>query len=108
MHKQLPLTRRYITELLPAICNAAGIENADQYKGHSFRRGGATSLARAGVHDHTIKKMGRWKSGAYHLYIDHSDNQVRQAAVQAATYTTQSCVTGKNVNHATSTKTRRH
>jgi hypothetical protein len=69
------------------LCAAASIGNAHQYKGHSFRRGGATSLARAGVQEHTIKKMGRWKSSAYQLYIDHSHVQIKEAAVKAATHT---------------------
>jgi site-specific recombinase XerD len=94
--QQLPLTRRYITEQLPTLCAAAGIAHAEDYKGHSFRRGGATSLARAGVQWHTIKKMGRWKSNAYQLYIDHSHTQLKQAAVQAATHN--QSYTGKNAH----------
>jgi integrase len=94
--QQLPLTRRYITEQLPTLCAAAGIEHAHDYKGHSFRRGGATSLARAGVQSYTIKKMGRWKSNAFQLYIDHSHVQLKDAAVKAATHNQSS--KGKNVH----------
>ena len=38
--------------------------------GLSLRRGGATTLAASGVPDRVIRAMGRWKSGAYRLYID--------------------------------------
>ena len=31
---------------------------------------GATTLAASGVPDRVIRAMGRWKSGAYRLYID--------------------------------------
>ena len=39
------------------------------YAGHSLRIGGAVSLKRAGVAEHIIQKLGRWKSDAYKLYI---------------------------------------
>ena len=40
------------------------------YFGHSFRRGGATSLAANGVADGMIQILGRWVSDCYKLYID--------------------------------------
>ena len=40
---------------------------------HSFRRGGATALAAAGVPTHVIQVMGRWKSNAYARYIEIPD-----------------------------------
>lgn len=94
--RQTPLTRRCITQLLPTLCAAAGIAHAEDYKGHSFRRGGATSLARSGAQWHTIKKIGRWKSDAYQLYIVETDTQFRQAAVNAATH--HESYKGKNVS----------
>ena len=36
---------------------------------HSFKADLATALARAGVEEAQIKLMGRWKSGAYNLYM---------------------------------------
>lgn len=53
-----------------ALLTLAGIANAELYKGHSFRRGGATSLHLAGLPDTTIKAMGRWRSFAFAAYVD--------------------------------------
>ena len=36
---------------------------------HSFRAGLATALAWAGVEEAQIQLMGRWKSGAFNLYV---------------------------------------
>lgn len=48
----------------------ANIPNADRFLGHSFRKGGATSLHEAGLPDSLIKLMGRWASFAFATYID--------------------------------------
>jgi hypothetical protein len=52
------------------------------YTGHSFRRGGATSLAECGVPDNVIKSMGRWNSWAYQLYITPTTQQLKQASIE--------------------------
>jgi hypothetical protein len=44
--------------------------NPAEYAGHSFRKGGATSLAAIGTPDHIIQTMGRWSSDSYRLYIE--------------------------------------
>jgi hypothetical protein len=49
----------------------------------SLRRGGALSMAEAGVEDRVIQQVGRWKSFAYRVYIDLTE-QARQRAQQAA------------------------
>jgi hypothetical protein len=41
----------------------------DNYAGHRFRIGGATSAALAGIEDSTIQLLGRWQSGAFLRYI---------------------------------------
>ena len=39
------------------------------YSGHSFRIGGATSTAVAGLNDYEIKLLGRWSSDCCRCYI---------------------------------------
>ena len=53
-----------------SIIKRANIPNADRFLGHSFRKGGATSLHEAGHPDSLIKLMGRWASFAFATYID--------------------------------------
>ena len=43
--------------------------NADNYAGHSFRIGAATTAAINGIDECSIKMLGRWKSSAYQTYI---------------------------------------
>jgi hypothetical protein len=82
MEDGTPLTRKALTKALRCALIAARVPNAELYKGHSFRRGGATSLARVGVADSVIKSIGRWKSQAYQLYVDIDLNIMCSAAVQ--------------------------
>jgi hypothetical protein len=54
------------------------------YAGHSFRRGGTTALAMAGVPEATIAAHGRWSSLAYRMYYDVQHlSSVRQMASAA-------------------------
>jgi hypothetical protein len=53
-----------------SIIERANIPNAHLFLGHSFRKGGATSLHEAGYPDSLIKIMGRWASFAFATYID--------------------------------------
>ena len=46
---------------------------------HSFRRGGATALAAAGMPAHIIMIMGRWKSDAFAKYIEIPDDYIANA-----------------------------
>lgn len=49
----------------------AGLPNASAFSSHSFRRGHATSAARAGVDFRLIKKQGGWRSDStVHRYIE--------------------------------------
>jgi len=63
-----PLTRpRFVARIREAL-SQAGV-SSERYSGHSFRSGAATTAARQGVAETTIKMLGRWKSSAYQLYI---------------------------------------
>ena len=46
--------------------------NPAKYTGHSYRVGGATTAAEAGLNEWEIKLMGRWSSNAYQTYIKTS------------------------------------
>ena len=46
------------------------------YSGHSFRSGAATTAARAGLTEATIKLLGRWESCAYLLYVKTPRDQL--------------------------------
>jgi hypothetical protein len=48
---------------------------AKLYNGHSFRKGGAQSLADANVSANDIKRAGRWKSNAAQLYYSYGSSQ---------------------------------
>jgi hypothetical protein len=54
------------------------------WQGFSMRRGGATSLALAGVPAHVIRAMGRWSSLCYQRYIHMPSGALRQAACEMA------------------------
>ena len=63
-----PLTRpRFVTEV-KQVLTGAGVDSTC-YSGHSFRSGAATTAARRGIGDATVKMLGRWKSSAYQVYI---------------------------------------
>ena len=65
-----PLTVQTLVSRMQAMLINAGIADANAYVGHSFRRGGATSLHLAGTSDSVIRVMGRWKSFAFAAYVD--------------------------------------
>ena len=72
-----PLTKHFIADLRRVLA-AAGLPQ-DDYAGHSFRIGAATSAALAGVEDSAIQLLGRWQSSAFLRYV--RTPQARLAAV---------------------------
>ena len=44
-------------------------ERPEQFGTHSYRIGGATALFAAGADATVIRKMGRWSSDIYRLYV---------------------------------------
>ena len=63
------LTRQRMRDLL-----ARSLPFLDNVNTHSFRRGGASALADAGVPGHVIQILGRWKSRAYTQYVQFSEH----------------------------------
>lgn len=62
------LTRPLLVSALRRALLSAGFK-AEDYAGHSFRIGAATTAAACGVPAEVIKTLGRWKSQAYQLYV---------------------------------------
>lgn len=54
------------------------------YGGHSFRVGGATSAASAGLNDYEIKTLGRWSSDCYRRYIRTPISSILQLSSKIA------------------------
>ena len=62
------VNRQWFMRQVSALLTKAGY-NTLQYSSHSFRKGGAVSLQHGGAPDSVIRKMGRWRSDAFHLYV---------------------------------------
>ena len=75
-----PMTRDHLIGEIRRCASAAGL-NPDHFNGHSFRKGGAETLADAGIRDNVIKVMGRWSSDCYQLYIKESSDSIRTAGL---------------------------
>lgn len=70
----IPLTEAaFITRLRFLVRSALGVDPSS-YAGHSFRRGGTSALALAGVPESAIALHGRWSSLAYRRYFDIQNN----------------------------------
>ena len=64
-HNGLHLTRSDINNLLKN-----SLPSTPHVTTHSFRKGGATHYLRAGLPEHVIQFLGRWRSDAYKLYLN--------------------------------------
>ena len=70
-----PCSRDHFVHAVHHTLSKAGL-NPLLYAGHSFRIGAATTAAAAGIPPHTIKRLGRWSSDAYTLYVRQSDSSL--------------------------------
>jgi integrase len=61
------MTSANVRALIRSRLKKCGI-TPSQYSTHSFRRGGATEAAKAGIQDSTIQRHGRWKSTCFMRY----------------------------------------
>lgn len=78
--------RSWIKNLLTAASNKFDLGlDVTSYNGHSLRKGGATTLMLAGVSPDVIKKLGRWRSWCYELYLETPIALKQQAMVAMAT-----------------------
>ena len=71
----IPLSKFKFVEEVRQAMSAAHLP-AQDYAGHSFRIGAATTAAMAGIQDSTIQTLGRWKSASYLLYIQMDPRQL--------------------------------
>ena len=63
-----PLTRSQLVYRLRATLTIAGVK-CDNFSGHSFCIGAATTAAAKGMSDSTIQTLGRWRSDSFKRYI---------------------------------------
>jgi hypothetical protein len=73
-----PMTHAWLVDSTAALVKRTKISLTDPQSGRtfvgvSFRKGGATALAEAGVPDRVIQELGRWKSFCYKRYIHASE-----------------------------------
>lgn len=65
----------------------AGISNITDFTPHSFRTGGATDLHNKGASEDLIKRLGRWRSATYKLYIRHiPEEEIQKANIALSKY----------------------
>ena len=57
------ITRRYVSSITQQFLRSANLI-WERYSSHSYRVGAATAAAAAGLPDHLIKTLGRWRSSA--------------------------------------------
>ena len=79
----VPLQRADIADTIKDILSSPdapeGLPDPSKFSTHSLRKGGATELLRVQVDVATIKWLGRWKSMAWMLYANVTDDCVKRA-----------------------------
>ena len=76
-----PLTKSYFSQQIQTALQAIGLPYQN-FAGHSFRIGAATTAARAGIKDSTIQAMGRWSSGVFLIYIRTPREELAQFSLR--------------------------
>ena len=78
-----PITKPRFIAQLRGYMKAAGLPS-DQFAGHSFRIGAATTAAKAGMEDSMIQTLGRWHSAAFLRYIRTPHDRLAALSVSLA------------------------
>ena len=86
--KGLPLTRACFVARFREALEKAGLRGteAQQYSGHSFRAGAASTAAAMGMEDSLIKTLGRWESSAYLIYLRLPREDLQSVSKKLARY----------------------
>ena len=63
-----PLSRYQFVTVFRRCMGALGLV-AKEFSAHSFRIGAATEAARSGLDDEMVKRIGRWESRRFRLYV---------------------------------------
>ena len=79
-----PVTKGWLVRQIRSILSSLGLPQND-YAGHSFRIGAATTAALAGIEDSTIQALGRWQSAAFLQYIRMPREQLAAMSQRLAT-----------------------
>ena len=69
-----PLTSKIFVDVFRSLLTRARVPLPSSYRGHSFRRGGASWAFNNGVPGELIQVIGDWKSEAYKVYLEFSMN----------------------------------
>ena len=76
-----PFDRQFLD--MGGYMKAAGLPS-NQFAGHSFCIGAATTAAKAGMEDSMIQTLGRWHSAAFLRYIRTPHNRLAALSVSLA------------------------
>ena len=72
-----------VIHCLQRAAEAVGLP-AGRFKTHSLRIGGASAIYHATGEIETVKRYGRWSSGAFHRYLWDADEQFKELAGKMA------------------------
>ena len=78
-----PYATQHFRGAMKFLVRSAGLP--EDVAGHSFRRGGTSTLANSGFSDAILQRHGNWKSNVFKQYVDVSDDVAKQIASVLAT-----------------------